>query len=133
MEVRYRRGTENSYMILSADDIDEKRYDVGMLRSNRIRGFLPMEIKQMNGELLFYYDITGRQSIAQVYRKMQMKETDLAKLLEGILEGFEQGDRFMLSPEQILLAPEYVFMDRADGKMTLFYSPGLVPEQEETG
>ena len=48
MEVRYRRGTENSYMILSADDIDEKRYDVGTLRSNRIRGFLPMEIKQMN-------------------------------------------------------------------------------------
>ena len=133
MEVRYRRGTENSYMILSADDIDEKRYDVGMLRSNRIRGFLPMEIKQMNGELLFYYDITGRQSIAQVYRKMQMKGTDLAKLLEGILEGFEQGDRFMLSPEQILLAPEYVYVDRAEGKTALCYIPGCVPEEEESG
>ena len=133
MEVRYLRGTENSYMILSANDIDEKRYDIGMLRSNRIRGFLPMEIKQMNGELLFYYDITGRQSIAQVYRKMQMKGTDLVKLLEGILEGFEQGDRFMLDPEQILLSPEYVYMDRTDGKIALCYIPGRVPEEEEAG
>ena len=131
MEIHYRRGLENSYMVISDLKMDGNRFDVSMLIRNRIEGVLPLEIKQMNETPLAYYDITGHQSLGQVYRKLQMKRGDLAGILEGILRVFRQSERYMLSTEYLLLDPEYVFLDRSGQTVDFCYFPWESDEGEQ--
>ena len=94
--VSFRREMNRNYMVLQAKSAKKERYAVRMFAGNRIPGFLPLCQKQINGDLLYYYDITSRQPLNRMLEFRQMKETELGNLVEDLLAALGQIERFLL-------------------------------------
>ncbi len=63
MDVIYMKDVNRSYMILSEEEEQEMDYQIPMLEKNEILGLLPFHIKQVDRQLQYCYEISGRESI----------------------------------------------------------------------
>ena len=60
MEVSYSRRLDYQYMMIETDEEARSDYRLSMLINNRINGFLPVHVQQMNGKSTLSYEITER-------------------------------------------------------------------------
>ena len=75
MRTEYKRDINHNYMILHGNQsIDTSSYQVRMLTGNVIPSILKCRIQGLNGEFLFYYEITSKQSLASLYEQKNMIE-----------------------------------------------------------
>lgn len=121
MNVNYRRETDKSYMILSGTPIRD--YQLRMLQENYVEGLLPVEIRRMNGEESFYYEITARQSIRHMYEKRGMNYRDIRTLLLSFKNCTEEMKRYLLDPTGLLPDPEYCFYHGENGRIEWVFWP----------
>ncbi|MCI9546427.1 MAG: FHA domain-containing protein [Lachnospiraceae bacterium] len=123
MEVSYKQDAKHSFLVIQPDgEVDTKAYPLRMVLGNAISGLLPCTLHKVDEKVLFYYDITARQRILDVCRKFDYKQ--LKGLYHGFLKIFEQLDMYLLDVGQLLLEPEYIYMDKTEGELHLCYFPG---------
>lgn len=110
-------------MVIEPDgEVDTKAYPLRMILGNSIPGLLPCRLQKADGKVLFYYDVTARQQIGNTYQKLGYEE--LRILYQGLLKIFEQMDKYLLDTSQLLLAAEYIYLDKKAGNLYLCYLPG---------
>lgn len=123
MEVSYKRDATHSFLVIQPDDkVDMKAYPLRMVLGNAIQGLIPCTLQKVDGKVLFYYDVTARHRIVDVCQKFDYKR--LKELYQGFLKVFEQLDMYLLDVGQLILEPEYIYMDKTDGELYLCYFPG---------
>ena len=75
MKVTYKRDYHHSYLILTEDQMpDCESYPVRMLLSGLIPGILKCKVHHIDNELMFYYDITSRQSLSSLYESKKLRK-----------------------------------------------------------
>ena len=131
MDISYRRSMGSSYMVVNVPDIDESGYEIGMIRNNRIGGLLALKVKSMNGVPLLYYDITGKQSIRQIYRKQGIDSRHLFRILRGVLLALQQCERYMLKWENLVWEEDYIYVDRQEETFSFCYVPSARLQKSE--
>lgn len=125
MEADYKRDMSHSYLVLKENgEQNMAAYQVRMLLGNGISSLLSCTAKGLNGQVLFYYEITGRQSVWSFFEKQQMERGILGWILEGILNGLLQIEEYLLNPDDLVLLPEYIYLDLDRKKLFLCYLPG---------
>lgn len=115
MEVRYKRSMSNSYIIIRKENQEAKNtYQIHILLENQVPGLLPCKIQKIDGEDLFYYEITGCQSFLNLYENRKLGSADLKDLFQDIVQAMEYLDRYLLSRDFLILNPAYIYrsMDR---------------------
>lgn len=123
MEVSYRRDLNKNYMCVEAEKVTGKEYPIRMLEQNEIAELLPFQARRMNGKLYFYYEITSRQPLKQIYETAVIKSREMEQLLSGILRGMEHAQQYLLSEQDFLLDPEYLYFNAETGKVFLCCIP----------
>ena len=78
---------------------------------------------------LLYYDITSRQSIQSILEAQPLQMRHLQKLFSGLRTISEVMEKYLLSPEDLLLLPEFVYMDMATGEYSFIYYPERMGEE----
>ncbi|MBU5482449.1 DUF6382 domain-containing protein [Blautia sp. MSJ-19] len=133
MYAEYKRDVSHNYLILHGEsDINTASYQVRMLTGNSIPSVLKCRIQGLDGKQLFYYDITSRQSVASFYEQKKLKGGDLAMLLRGFLQIMEELAEYLVDPGQLVLCPEYMFLDVEARKVYFCCLPGYQhPVQEQ--
>lgn len=122
MEVSYKHDVTHSFLVIQPDqEVDTKAYPIRMVLGNAIPGLLPCRLQKADGKILFYYEITARQRISEAYQDLTCPQ--LKKIYLGLLKIFEQMDAFLLDAGQLLLEPEYIYLDKADDTLYLCYLP----------
>ncbi len=131
MEISYKRDVAHSFLVIRPEEkVDTKAYPVRMILGNVIPGLLPCRLQKADGSILLYYDITARQQLPDVYQKLTF--SGLRGIYQELLRIFEQMKMYLLDMDQLLLEPEYVYMDKHEGTMYLCYLPGhKKPVQEQ--
>lgn len=125
MKAEYKRDLHHNYLILHGEEqADTNSYQVRMLLANAIPCLLPCRLQSMDGQPLFYYEITSRQSVAAMYEKRKLKEEDLKLLFGGIFHALEVISSFLMNPDQIFLVPEYLYMNAEQKELYFCYLPG---------
>lgn len=125
MQIEYRRDLNHNYVILeSTDEIDTNCYQVRMILSNDIRGFLPCSIRGVDGKTLFYYEITSRQSLKSLYEQKSVDYSLLVYLYEQIFQGLDCLKQFLLDTNDLVLLPELIFLDPETENVSLCFLPG---------
>ena len=125
MQIEYRRDLNHNYVILeSTDEIDTNCYQVRMILSNDIRGFLPCSIRGVDGKTLFYYEITSRQSLKNLYEQKSVDYSLLMHLYEQIFQGLDYLKQFLLDINDLVLLPELIFLDPETENVSLCFLPG---------
>ena len=68
LETEFVRSLNHNYeRILLDQKPEERKYQYCILSRGGIRGLLSCSLRYINGSAYLYYDITSRQSIAQLY------------------------------------------------------------------
>ena len=112
MYAEYKRDVSHNYLILREDEkVNTASYQVRMLTGNVIPSILKCRIQGLDGKLLFYYDITSRQSLASFYEQRKFHSKDLHMLFGGFIRVMEEMAEFLMNTDQLLLCPEYIFLD----------------------
>lgn len=112
MRAEYRRDLQNNYLILQSDEEEESdSYQLRMAQQNEIAGLLPFHCARKDGELQFYYEITAKQSVSNLYEKRLMSRMDILTLLGGLRDTMENLQKYLLNPLHLVFHPEYIYMD----------------------
>lgn len=112
MQAEYRREMNHSYLVLKADgEVNLQRYEIKMLLHNQPPGLLPLTVRYIDGEPLFYYEVTSRQSIFVLYEAKKFEKADLEQIFRAAADIMEELEKYLLNVETILFDPKYIYMD----------------------
>ncbi len=123
MKTKYIRDFRHNYLVIEKEDSGQDAYLIKMITENTINGLIPCQERMINGESLLYYDITSRQSIQSVLEAQPLQMRHLQKLFSGLRMLSEVMEKYLLSPEDLLLRPEFVYMDMATWEYSFIYYP----------
>ncbi|MFD3272125.1 DUF6382 domain-containing protein [Paenibacillus dendritiformis] len=106
-----------------------------MLAYNRVPHFLLLDIREVDLELSFIYDISGKRMLKQALRSMRMTSNQYFEWMLQLVRILENCRAYMLHPDHVLLHEECVFVDEqaADGGLHVAYLPLLEPLQPRAG
>lgn len=125
MKVSYRREMKHNYMMIDPEEMAWRHYEIQMLESNAIDGVLKFQLRQSNGEIQFYYEITSRQPLGRLLENRTISGEEVRRLVIGISNILDQIERFLLREGSILLKPEYIYVEPDSFRIWLCLVPGL--------
>lgn len=123
MIIQYRREMNHNYMIVEP----ETRictFELEMLLRNKIEGLLKLQVQNLNGESLLYYDITSRQPLSRILENKEISSAEIRPLISGILETVRRIEGYLLQENQLLLKPELIYIEPRDYRVYLCLLPG---------
>ncbi len=124
MKTEYKSDLKKNYLVVEPEEeVNSEDYDVRMMEQNQIQGFLPMQVRRLDGSCYLYYEITSMQQVDLVYGKRQLQNDDIRHIFSGVKDILESARKFLLRPGQILLDPQYMYMEMQTGKISVCYLP----------
>ena len=112
MQAEYRREMNHSYLVLKAGSaVNPQGYEIKMLLHNQPPGLLPLSVRYIDGEPLFYYEVTSRQSIFVMYEAKKFGRADLEQIFRAAADIMEGLEEYLLDVGTILFNPKYIYMD----------------------
>jgi len=124
MNPSYRHDKEHNYMILEAiKKLGGHEYQIRMLLLNDIPGVLKCNMRMLDGNPAFYYEITSKQPMSRIFEKHLIGKNDIQQLLIGIERALEGAKKYLLDVNHFLLNPEYIYMDVESGQVSLCCLP----------
>lgn len=126
----YKRELSHSYLVIS--DIPEDKvnnYQYRMIIRNRIAGLLPCSERFMDGKTCLYYDISSRQSLAQVYEAAEINYDEIRGIIDNLTQVQNILIEYLLRETGLVLEPEYIYMDLETEQLFFLYYPLL--DQDE--
>lgn len=123
MEVSYSRRLDYQYMMIEAGEDIVSDYRLSMLIHNRIEGFLPVHIQQMNGKSTLNYEITSLEDLASFLDARKITYDEMVSLLLQFCSAVSEVGRYLLDGEGILLEPQYIFVSKSLERVRFCYYP----------
>ena len=124
MNLSYRRDKDHNYMVIDAPQkIQGTEYQMRMILENSIDHLLKCHMRMMDGRAVFFYEITGMQPVFRIYDKTLMNQEDIQNVLLGIKKVLENMESYLLNADELLLEPEYMFMDAQTREIYMCYLP----------
>lgn len=133
MHAEYKRDVSHNYLIFhSEENINTASYQVRILTGNTMSSVLKCRMQGLDGKWLFYYDITSKQSLSSFYDQRKLKGEDIEMILQGFVCVLEELAEFLLNTEQLVLSPDYMFLDVEKKKISFCCLPDYHhPVQEQ--
>lgn len=117
---------------LHADQLNEVQRN--MLGSVSIPNLLRLDVREINSNVTFHYEITGKRMLTQCLKSDWMTMTEFYSLLLQIAKVLDNSKEYMLSADNHLLDADHIFVEEqlSSGKMYLAYVPMLHISQEHS-
>lgn len=123
MKIKYIRNSNASHMVMEQSG-ELKDWEKDMVRYNPIEGILFAESTSENGLSQLWYDITGKQALDVLLENMNLDYELLYGILSAICNMSEKLEALLLKTENLLLAPETIFIDYRTCQVSLCFYPG---------
>lgn len=124
MEIWYKRSMSDNYMVIPGAGLHtEENYQIRMLLENQVPGLLPCKMQKINGEEFFYYEITGCQSLQNLFEKRKFGYGELEELFLGVFRIMEKLDEYLLNRDYLILQPSCIFQNKGDNRYCFVWIP----------
>lgn len=131
MEAKYYKDYNHNYMILESKDISERQtYQHRMLASNKIDGLLKCSIRDVNGAVYFYYDISSKVSVENLYKGKQLSYEQVRDFFIQMNMLYSKLGQFFMNERGLLARPDCIFYDMGSKKYFGLYYPD---KENQTG
>lgn len=125
MEVNFIKDLRHNYLVIPEEDrSNDEAYCIKMLQANSISGILRPDQRIIDNRVLYYYDITSKQSIQIIYEKTAINYNQLKALLKNLAEIIDKTYEYLLNENDLLLDPEYIFTELSTGQIYVCYLTG---------
>lgn len=123
-EIKYYKDYGHNYMILEKRDIGEREnYQMKMLTSNKIDGILKCSIRDINGAVYFYYDITSKVSLENLFKHKPLSYEQVRELFMQLDIIYRNLGRFFMDEKGLIMRPDCIYYDLSDKKYFGLYYP----------
>lgn len=129
MKTYYKNDLKRAYMILEGTEGDREDYQIVMLKENEIPGILNMDVRYVDNQSQYYYDISGKTSFKILHEKVNLTLDDMRRLVNDLLQAIQILKKYMLDGKCLLLEPEYIF--REDETYYFCYYPSCQQDIKE--
>lgn len=116
----------NRQYIMVEDTCQEDNFSLQMLLENNIPGLIACKRQTFNGEMLLYYDITGKRALSDYPKKLGVD--DIKELLHAVYLCIRSLNSYFLSADFICFSPDTIFEEK--GKWYFCY---FVNEKQQAG
>lgn len=123
VEKEYYKDFRHNYVILKVLDFSIDMYQCKMITSNKIEGLLACQERHINGDMLLYYEITSKQSLANLYENSHIGCQQLRRFFMQLKMVWEGLSRYLLDERNLLLNPEYIYEDVETQELFFIYYP----------
>ena len=123
MEVSYSRRLDYQYMMIETGGEARSDYRLSMLINNRINGFLPVHVQQMNGKSTLSYEITSLENLPEFLDARKITYDEMVSLLLQLCSAVSEAGRYLLDGEGILLEPQYIYVSKSLERIRFCYYP----------
>ena len=123
MEVSYSRRLDYQYMMIETGEEARSDYRLSMLVNNRINGFLPVHVQQMNGKSTLSYEITSLENLPEFLDARKITYDEMVSLLLQFCSAVSEAGRYLLDGEGILLEPQYIYVSKSLERIRFCYYP----------
>lgn len=131
LKIKYFKDYNHNYMILESNpDGEGKDYRHRMLASNRIEGLLKCSVRNVNGLVYFYYDISSKVSFENLYKGKQLSYGQVKEFFVQLDTIYRNLGSFFMEESGLLLRPDCVYFDLASGRYYGLYYPQEKDESE---
>lgn len=124
MNVTYRREMKHNYLIIEQDKSATEGFEIDMLKENQINGLLKFHLKQIDAHRYFYYEITSKQPLNRILEFHSLNKEELKGLIAGIAQILNRLPVYLLKEDQILLQPEFIYLEPECFLVSLCLVPG---------
>lgn len=119
-----RKINQSSLMITPEKEYETEKDSIEMFRYHQIPDFLKMKVQKRNTNAQFCYDITSKRSLEQLLEYKLLDYLLLLKILSSFDDACRQIEDFMMTENDILLEPAFVFADHNLDYWSYCYVPG---------
>ncbi len=112
MKTYIKNDLKRTYLVLEAEEGEKEDYQSVMLKENHIPGILKTDVRYIDNQIHYYYNISGKRSLMSAYEKTNLEYKDMKNLVVELMEAIRNLQKYMLDGNSILLEPEYIFCDR---------------------
>ena len=123
LEVSYSRRLDYQYMMIETGGEARSDYRLSMLINNRINGFLPVHVQQMNGKSTLSYEITSLENLPEFLDARKITYDEMVSLLLQFCSAVSEAGRYLLDGEGILLEPQYIYVSKSLERIRFCYYP----------
>lgn len=124
MEVEYSREMRQNYLIIAVEGAGEPGFEARMMIGNTIEGLLKFRIKKTDNRSRFCYEITSKQPLSRLLETKTVSAAQIRGLLLGIARTLTRMEDYLLTEDQILFSPEYIYVDPEEYEPFLCLIPG---------
>ena len=125
MRTEYKRDINGNYLVLyETEEPDTSSYQVRMLVGNIVPSILKCKMQGIDGQFMVCFDITSKQSVATLYEEKKIGYDDLRMILGGFVQGMEEMSEYLLNPGNLVVKPEYMYVDLEKRQLYFCYLPG---------
>ena len=121
------QNTEGRFLIFNKPAGDGSEHEYLMLSENEIRGMVSFGIQSRNGKESYVYNISGMQSLTELYLQREIVYRELLVIFKGLSTVFESLSEYLLEGSGLLLDPEYIFED-LNRELFFIFIPGAENE-----
>ena len=122
MKTSYKNDLKEAYLILEGKEGDSEDYQNFMLTECHVIGLLFVDIRNIDNQTQYHYNISGKTAFKTLYEKMYLNYEEMKQLVESLLKLIRVLRKYMLDANCILLEPEYIFSD-SQGYHFCYYPP----------
>ena len=124
MEISYHREMKSNYLMITVEEAREREFETRMLIGNTIDGLLKFRIRKSDNCCQFCYEITSKQPLSRLLETKTIGAEQIRKLLLGIAQTLTRMEEYLLTEEQILMNPEFIYVDLESFQPGLCLMPG---------
>lgn len=124
MEIELIRNQNRNYACIRLQEEHVHAHERSMLNYNRVSCLLPVNIRYVDELLHVEYDFSGMQSLAELFIHQRLTQEQIIWLVRTLREAQDVLLEYMLSPDGLILEPDYVFVDASDMRISFCYQPG---------
>lgn len=133
LEPKYYRDYGHNYMILQCRQQEAARsYQYKILTSGKIAEILKCSVRHINGSTYYYYDISSRTTLDNLYRDKKMSCAQVRDILYQIHGIYEKLSGYFMEEAALVLLPEHIYYDLTDQKFIGLYYPDYQAEERDT-
>ena len=129
MQISYKRNGLKNYMVVRNDRSDAAGLHEKMIIRNRIGHIARMTPQNIDGRAYYYYDIQGRVSLESLFTGRSMTLEEVSAILQSLAGLLSELERYLLTPDEVLFSPEYIWLTPDTLDADFIYVPGMAKDE----
>lgn len=124
MQVEYKKEWMDTYLWVLPDKPCPKSFEEQMINHNSSGGWVEFIHQEKDGEEYLCYKVTGKKALNSIYAAIPMGERQIRLILGQLFHVLEEGKEYLLSEDNFVLSPNYIFATLPQMRLEFCYLPG---------